>query len=674
MKRMSRFGLFLAVALLAPALPAAVKLDLDRVTPVPDEQPIPIEDFFRAPAMTEPKLNLAGTHLASTIAIGEDRTRLFVHEFATKKDEYYGGVDRRNVYDFEWLDDSRLIFNVTTRNKYALGLMAANAGDLANSYPLLLYTGAVIVSIPNADRLHPLVWNRYDPLGEGMNLGVSAVDTENRGGRLIDELANRLDSPLMVDARRGNERHIARRFPEPLKFIAIDTRYVADREGRLAFAITTHKGERILMRLAGEEWIKCPVDLEEVDVLGAGDDPGQLLVLGPRQANQPRPLQLMEGATGKLGEVLLQDKAYDYNGSFRRDPGTNELLGTTFERNGPRSVWLNENYRNLQKILDGFFPGLVVRILDSNTAQNFFLVETFSDRQPVTYNWVDLEKRTAGVIKNTVPWLDPKRMRPVNIIRCKTRDGRELDAYLTLPAGASKEKPAPMIVLPPNSPTERQSWGFDRTAQYFASRGYAVLRPNYRGSIGYTWLFPREDEWDFRKASDDINDATKTVIASGLADPKRVAIVGTWFGGYLAVTGAVNEPDLYRCAASIDGVFDLERLLEETKYEKFSSAFFSYWLVKLGDPKKNREKFALMAPGRHADQIRAAVFLSVERDNYDDLVVQAKRLSSDLNKNNVPNELYMRTDILNDVSNVAQMVNIHSRLEAFLAKHLAPPN
>ena len=132
---------------------------------------------------------------------------------------------------------------------------------------------------------------------------------------------------------------------------------------------------------------------------------------------------------------------------------------------------------------------LLYTSIQGNDAQNIFLVATYSDRQPVRYSWVDLDKHTGGLIKDSMPWIDPKRMRPESAIKFKTRDGRELDAYLTLPAGASKKNPPPLVVVPHGGPWLRENWGFDREAQFLASRGYAVLKPNYRGSYGYDWMF-----------------------------------------------------------------------------------------------------------------------------------------------------------------------------------------
>lgn len=670
MKRIFSPGLAFVFVSLTQLLPAAAKIDFERVTPVPHDQPIPIQDFFRPRILQEPKLNPSGTHIAALIALGEDRHQLLVHDLESRKNEFVGGSGDKDIYQVNWLDDKRLLFNLATRKMYGLGLLAANIGELHNAYPLLQYYGSSLIAIPPKDRLRPLVWNRYDSLETQRDLGAATINTDGQRGKLVNLVAAGANHSMAMDARDNNERHIATGYPKPDRGITYG--YLADREGRLAFAFTSLQGEMALHRFADGKWIQCPVDLENIDVLGSGDEPGQLVVLGPRQEGQPRALQLMDASTGLVGDVLLQDKAYDFNGWLYRHPTNQTIIGAMFDRNGPRSVWFNEDYRNLQKVLDGFFPGLVVRIIDSNEAQNLFLVACFSDRQPVIYNWVDLAKRTAGLFKSSAPWIDPARMSPVNIIKFKTRDGRSLDGYLTLPAGASKQNPPPLIVLPHGGPWARDYWGFDPEAQFLASRGYAVLQPQYRGSTGINWMFPQEDEWDFRKMHNDVTDATRTMVKSGLIDPQRIAIMGGSFGGYLAIAGVVHEPDLYRCAVTNAGVFDWAELVLEKKYHQFDSPIFGRMVRKLGDPKRDTEKFAAISPGREAGRIQVPVFVAGGKADQTVEIGQSRKLVATLQKNNVPHETLFFREEGHGTAHLDNTVELYGRIEAFLAKHLMP--
>lgn len=660
----------LSIGAMVSAATAAEKFDLKRVTPVPDNEPVPAVDFFRPQLLSQPQLNPSGTHIAAIITVAEDQHQLLVYDLKTQKIGTINGVGDRDIHRVSWLTDQRLVFSLSQEKRYGLGLLGAEVDALDSVYPLLQYFGSIVISVPPKNRLRPLVWNRWGS-DTGRDDGVAEVNT-NKMGTGSGSRVTALTASWWADRdySENNERHIVQRYPMPPGGVTYG--YLADREGRLAYAFTAQDGQPALQRLVEGQWVKCPANLDQIDVLGAGDQPGQLVVIGPRHEGKPRALQVMDAASGELGEVLLQDKAYDFDGWLYHNPATQELLGAYFTRNGPRMVWFNEDYKNLQKIIDGFFPGVVARIVGSNEAQNLFLVATFSDRQPAVYSWVDLEKRTVGLIKNSAPWIDPKRMQPMNIVKFKTRDGRQLDAYLTLPAGASKTNQPPLVILSHGGPWARDTWGFNGEVQFLASRGYAVLQPNYRGSTGYSWLFPEEDQYDFRKMHDDVTDATKSMIASGLIDPSRIAIMGGSFGGYLAVSGVVNEPSLYRCAVTIAGVFDWEQQIKDKKYDQFDSPAFSWMMRKLGDPKKQPEKFDAISPGRHVDKIRVPVFVAGGKEDGVVEIQQSKRLISDLAKYHVPHETHLVREEGHGMAHLDNEVELYIRIDAFLGKYLKP--
>jgi dipeptidyl aminopeptidase/acylaminoacyl peptidase len=672
-KTMRLSALIAILPALACLAPAADDPNLTRDTPVPAGEQIPLVDFFRPPVLQRPAINQAGTHIAAIVADG-DTHLLLVYDMKTQSKEFAsGGAGDKDIDGFAWLNDTKLVYTISTRKLWNLGIFAADVGAIASGYPLVQYYGSELFSIPLHDRLHPLVWNRVDSFhGDGKDLGVSVLNTDNLGGTAVNLAAAGASKVEMDQARDNNVKHLDSTFPLPRG--GITTGYMTDKEGKLQFAYTSDHGRPKMYRLDGDHWVECPVDVEHTSIFGAGPEEGQVIATAPLNG-KPRSLQFLNAATGQWGDALETEKAYDFNGWLYGDPVTRDPIGAFTNREYPRVIWFTDVYSNLQKILNGMFKGQFVQILGSNDAQSIFLVSSYSDRQPAIYSWVDLEKKTAGLFKKSMPWIDAGRMRPTEVMKYKTRDGHSMDAYLTLPAGASKEHPAPLVVIPHGGPWVRETWHFDGEAQFLASRGYAVLKPNYRGSPGYNWMFPEEDEWDFLKMHYDVTDATKAALALGVVDPGRVAIMGGSFGGYLALQGAVLDPDLYRCAVTIAGVFDWEKLIADEKWNFEHSASdpeFERLMYKLGDPKKFPEKFDKIAPVRHVDQIRVPIF--VNHGGYDPIadITQSTDLISELEKHHVTYEKLIVTEETHGMAHLSNQVDLYSRIEAFLGRYLGP--
>ena len=669
--------LIIALSLAGSALRlGAQDYDLTRTSPVPEGQQIPVGDFFRPALAQEPRINRAGTEIAAVVTAGEDRHLLLVYDIRSRKYGMVGGNGDYDINEIRWLSDTRLVYEVSAQKLYGIGLYAANVDDLNNTYPLLQYLGARLIDIPRKDPLSPLVWVSWDGLQQpGGDKGAALVNSSrlsrDKGVNLLVANNEALWANIQP-TRENNDLHILERYPKPPAGRTIG--YMSDKDGNLEYAVTAEEAHVTLFELEGDRWVPSAVDMDHGAVFGTGNRPGELVARAPVREGKPRPLQFLDSRTGAYGEVLVDDKAYDFVGWTNRDRVTGEIIGAVAQREGPHQVWFTDTYRKYQDLLNRSFPGLVVRILDCNDAQNLFLVATYSDRQPARYSWVDFAKHTAGLFKDGAPWIDPRRMQPENIIRFKTRDGRQLDAYLTLPKGASREHPAPLVVLPHGGPFVRENWGFDGEAQFLASRGYAVLKPNYRGSPGYDWMFPESDRWDFVKMSHDVVDATKAMLATGVIDPARVAMMGGSFGGYLSLKGVVDEPSLYRCAVVISGVFDWAQLIKDKKYDysQFGSPEYSFLMHRLGDPRRDLAKFDEIAPVRHIDRVKVPVFVSHGKDDDNVDVGQSTRLISELEKYNVPHESYIVASEGHGMHYFKNRVEQYTRIEAFLAKYLGP--
>jgi len=207
--------------------------------------------------------------------------------------------------------------------------------------------------------------------------------------------------------------------------------------------------------------------------------------------------------------------------------------------------------------------------------------------------------------------LADKLLPTASIVSYAARDGMKLSGYLTRPPGADKESMLPLIMMPHGGPEARDHLAFDLYVQYFASLGYAVFQPNFRGSDGFGRQFAESGygEWG-HKMQDDISDALDLLVRQKVVDPERVCIVGASYGGYAALAGAAFTPTIYKCVVSLAGPSDLAEFLKSRR-KKFGedSDVYAYWMKQIGDPGHDAARITATSPMLHIDQIRAPILL-----------------------------------------------------------------
>jgi hypothetical protein len=478
--------------------------DTERMTPVPADQPIPVSDFFRYGRIRAPSLNDSGTHFAAIISDGQDKQMLIIMEVKSWESEVLYGQDNKDIYSFSWLTDDRLMFNLSKDKRWADSMMVAKIGRKIDMYSIYKLGTTRIIGIPEDDPLRPIVWIEGGTLAKE-DLGAVVLNAKLNADSGNPMGLNSMHKSEFEHALYINEQHIEKLHPKVSTSWGQITGFQSDRKGNLAYAYTIDDGRPKLHQLQGKTWVPSPVDLDAFNVHRVADKPGHLLVTEAITTGEPGKLYELDAATGKLGEMIFQDPEYGFAGRIYRDRKTDTVAGVIYDRAGPISIWFDESYEDLQQALNSFFPKKVVRLIDSNEAATVFVAQVYSDREPISYHLVDLANKKVILIGNDRPWLDPQRMQRMNIIQFNTGDGEKLDAYVTLPAGASKESPPPLIVMPHGGPWARDRWGFNPTVQFLVSRGYAVLQPNYRGSTGSGWRFSIEDQWDFVKMHEDVS-------------------------------------------------------------------------------------------------------------------------------------------------------------------------
>jgi dipeptidyl aminopeptidase/acylaminoacyl peptidase len=232
--------------------------------------------------------------------------------------------------------------------------------------------------------------------------------------------------------------------------------------------------------------------------------------------------------------------------------------------------------------------------------------------QPGAFYLFDRKARKLEWLADSAPWIDPKKMSRMQPIRYKARDGLEIPGYLAVPRESAR-KELPMVVVVHGGPwVEGARWYYNPEVQFLASRGYAVLLPNYRGTTRYGWKHFSSSfrQWGLAM-QDDITDGVRWAIAQGVADPSRICIYGSSYGGYAALMGLAKTPGLYRCGIDYVGITDLRLFVSGTSSDLAYSPFLRYELkAMIGDPDADAERLKANSPVELAASIKAPVFLA----------------------------------------------------------------
>ena len=326
-------------------------------------------------------------------------------------------------------------------------------------------------------------------------------------------------------------------------------------------------------------------------------------------ANDLIRLVLFDPETGKE-EIVESDPLHRVDlGDARFSELTGELIATTYEDDRTRIYWKDKDYAADYELLKTRLPGKEISMGSSSKDEQLFLVTANSDTEPGETYLFDRRTKKLDLQYKIREKLPREALASMKSISYKSSDGLEIPAYLTLPKGVPA-KNLPAVVFPHGGPWARDDWGYDSYAQFLANRGYAVLQPNFRGSTGYGKKFLNAGnlEWG-QKMQDDLTWGAKYLVAQGIADPKRLGIMGGSYGGYATLAGVAFTPDLYAAAVDVVGPSNLITLLDSIP--PYWEAGRKVFTKRMGDPSTPEGKAQLerQSPLNSANKIKTPLLV-----------------------------------------------------------------
>lgn len=630
---MRKIGLLGALALIAYARGS-------NATPLPDA--VPVEAFAALPSIESPKLSPDGTKIAGKIDLNGKQVLLVQPLFAGGKPAGLA-KGQADINWWDWVNDAWLVVGIGDdvalegEDYYATRILGVSA-DMKMVKRLDNRTGI------DAD---DVIWIARDDSAHVLLSKETGVDNKS----------DWYPSVFDVDVSTGRTRQVVASMEEVWD-------WSADAAGNVRLGTIWRDGKKrgVLYRgPAGGSFQRVMLGKREQDsipepIVFKAD--GNAFAIDDGDGRDA--VYELELPSFKLGRKVFGDGRYDVD-RIVANSASNDLSGVEITEKHRRFEWFDADLKEIQTGLDKTLGPGNARIISWSRDRKKLLVEVGEPSQPGALYFWDTDEATMHLIAWYSPTLKGRRLSPVSTVEYAARDGTPIEAVLTLPRGR-EARGLPLIVMPHGGPGARDVEEYDWWAQFLAEQGYAVIQPNYRGSTGYGKSFYElgKGQWGL-KMQDDLLDAITYLAGQGIADRKRVCIIGGSYGGYAAMRGAQRDGGSYRCAVSYAGVSDLGAML---KYDRnlFGKDMVDYW-------KKQAPDFAAVSPKFHAAEFGTPIFIAHGVEDKRVPVKQSRMLVAELSKAGKPYEYLEQKLGDHHFSRFEDRLEFLKKLKAFLDKY-----
>ncbi|MDO8652256.1 MAG: alpha/beta fold hydrolase [Undibacterium sp.] len=646
---------------------SAASLVLVASAQTPTER-LPIESFFKNSQIGNVQFSPDGKSIAMLAAGNNDRLVLAVMDTDSLTPRVLAKYEKTDIVFFDWVNNQRLV--------YGIGDRQIGDGDR--------FTGSGLFAInKDGSQQRQLIETYAGIAGNGTKFRVlnarhgflSVSNIENSDEIFVTRSAGTRKNPSATLIKLNTINGYNEIVPAPTN--SID--FMIDKAGQLRIAITSenqYTGVHYLDEKT-KQWRKL---IEYDNVKEEGFSPefiapdGQLYVTA-HHGQDTTSVYLYDLEKNKIDDApLVSTKGFDFEGNFLFSKKQNKLLGIRFESDAMGTLWLDDTWKKWQKKIDDALPNTVNLLTGAiNSERKTILVTSSSDTHPGSTLLFNTETEKFMPIGDRMPEINSKKMSFQDFVKIKARDGLEIPAYLTLPRN-STGKNLPMVVMVHGGPYVRGGhWGWNRETQFLASRGYAVLEPDFRGSTGYGHKLFKAGwkQWGLAM-QDDITDATKWAIAQGYADPKRICIAGASYGGYATLMGLIKEPDLYQCGISWVGVTDINYLFDVSWSDTSGSTWSRYGMpAMIGDQIKDAAQLKATSPVEQAYRLNKPLILAYGAADVRVPMVHGERFIQAAKPGNAKIEWITYPEEAHGWRLLKNNVDFWSRAEKFLDQHTA---
>jgi len=618
---------------------------------------VPVEPFFRHADYSSFKLSPSGKYVAGIVPVN-GRGGLVAIDLDTRKPGHITTVNVSDIGWFEWVNDDRLVFTVLD--------LTVGGGEQRGS-------GLFTVKRDGSE-FRMLV---RPPMGAGQWV--------YRYTQFLAALHDGSDDILVV----ANDAH--ERYPDVYR-LNTDTgrktlrslgkpgdvvRWVVDRKGAVRAAVTEEKEGSGRVYWRSEEsapWEKIDdFRPHRQQIVPVGFDGDGSLIVASRSGRDTLALYRFDAEKKARGELLAAHPQVDLASGLIYDHVKNRVVGVAYSADRPGVAWFDEDWARIAAMVDRARPNHF-NVLSRSTGSRA-LVFSYSDTDPGSYFLLDTEKRKLENLVETRRTIKPDTMPARQPVRYTARDGLEIPAWLTLPKG-KEAKDLPLVVLVHGGPwVHGAGWRWNDEAAFLGSLGYAVLEPEFRGSVGWGWKHYRASfkEWG-RAMQDDLDDGMDWLVQRGTVDAKRVCIMGGSYGGYAVMMGLARDPDRWRCGVNYAGVTDINLMYDVAWSDMANSTFIKY-IAKdtVGDQVADAAQLKATSPVEQAARVRRPVLMAYGANDRRVPLVHGEKMRDALRARDVPVEWVVYAGEGHGFLLEANRFDFYTRAARFLDAHLRTP-
>lgn len=625
-----------------------------------------VKDFVGHSAYGTARISPTGEYLAVTVDHGDQDILTILRTSDLKILKVNQLPDKKSVGQFSWIAPDRIMFNAVKKmggfaQPFNTGEWFAVNADGSQAVPVISYgtrdatqrgktvgmeSYSLLDTLKDDDR-NVVMQARYPRSTDGAGTEVYRVDTVS-GRRTSLGRAPKSNCSIALDAGKeprfavcSSDRNEAGEYDERTELYR--------REGQNWNLINSSKTD------GKHLWVERATD--DGTVFATQDD-----------GKAPPAIGTLDTSTGEFKQLFVDPVAEISRNIWSTDRNT--LIGVVTEAGAPKVTMLNESHPDaeLYASLAGAFDGQMVDFSSYTDDGKKILVSVYSDSNPGELYLYDRDSGKARFLMTRQAQLDPKKMATTKPFSFTARDGRTIHAYLTIPNG-SDGKNLPLIVNPHGGPIgPRDNWAFNPEAQLFASRGYATLQVNYRGSGGYGKAFQDAGHQQWGEGiQNDILDATHWTIQNGYANRERICIYGGSFGGYSSLMAPIREPGLFQCTFGYVGVYDIDMMFKRGDIPESSSGQRFLRRTHGTEP----ATWAQNSPAQRAGEVKIPVYLAAGardvRTPPEQTELMAKALTAAGNK---PEGVIIQSGEMHGFYGEDARINVYTVMLDFFQRHI----